>query len=80
VAEPTRPASEPGSEPGWREVVLVAAGAAIVVLGAAFVTGLLPATVQDAIRQTPVAIAALALGTGWLLWRISRREPGAPPR
>jgi uncharacterized membrane-anchored protein len=80
VAEPTRRASEPGSQPGWREVVLVAAGAAIVVLGAAFVTGLLPATIQDAIRRTPVAIAALALGTGWLLWRISRRDPGAPSR
>jgi len=60
--------------------VLVAAAVVVVVVGAAALTGILPEFVQDAIYQTPVAIAVLILGTGWLLWRISRRGPGAPER
>jgi heme A synthase len=76
VAEPQRL----GSQPGWREVILVAAAVVAVVLGAAILTSLLPAAVQDVVFHTPVAIAVLIVGTGWLLWRISRREPGAPDR
>lgn len=49
-----------------------------VVLGAAVVTGLLPAELQRFVYQTPFAIVVLILGTGWLLWRISRRTPGPP--
>ena len=68
------------SQPGWREVLLVAAAVVAVVLGAAIVTGLLPPAVQDVVYRTPLAIAVLLVGTGWLLWRITRREPGTPPR
>jgi hypothetical protein len=69
-----------GSQPGWREVVLVAAAVVAVVIGAAVLTGLLPAVIQDVVYQTPIAIVVLIVGTGWLLWRISRRGPGAPER
>jgi hypothetical protein len=58
----------------------VAAAVVAVVLGAAALTGVLPDVVQDAIYETPVAIVILIVGTGWLLWRISRRGPGAPHR
>jgi len=70
----------PAYQPGWREVVLVAAAVVAVVLAAAFGTSLLPAAVQEVVFRTPIAIAVLIVGTGWLLWRISRREPGAPDR
>ena len=69
-----------GSQPGWREVVLVAAAVVVVVIGAAVLTGLLPAAIQDVVYQTPIAIVVLIVGTSWLLWRISRRGPGAPER
>jgi hypothetical protein len=49
-------------------------------LGAGVVTGLLPAEVQAIVFHTPIAIGFLIVGTGWLLWRISRREPRAPDR
>jgi heme A synthase len=58
----------------------VAAAAVAVVLGAGVLTGLLPAEVQAVVFHTPIAIAVLIVGTGWLLWRISRREPQAPDR
>jgi hypothetical protein len=76
VAEPRR--VDP--QPGWPRVVLVATAAVAVVLGAAALTGILPDVVQDAIHETPIAIVILIVGTGWLLWRISRRGPGAPDR
>jgi uncharacterized membrane protein AbrB (regulator of aidB expression) len=69
-----------GSQPGWRAVVLVAGGVVAVVLGAAFITSLLPTAVQEIVFHTPVAIAILVVGTGWLLWRISRRDPGSRER
>ena len=74
VAEPRRL----GSQPGWRAVVLVAGTVVALVLGAAILTSFLPESFQEIVFRTPVAIAALVLGTGWLLWRISRRDPGAP--
>jgi hypothetical protein len=70
----------PAHQPGWREVVLVAAAVVAVVLAAAFGTSLLPTAVQEVVFRTPIAIAVLIVGTGWLLWRISRREPGGPDR
>jgi hypothetical protein len=76
VAEPSR--LDP--QPGWPQVVLVAAAVVAVVLGAAALTGVLPDVVQDAIYETPIAIVILIVGTGWLLWRISRRGPGGPHR
>jgi uncharacterized membrane protein AbrB (regulator of aidB expression) len=64
-------------QPGWREVLLVAAAAVAVVLGAAILTSVLPTSVQELVFHTPLAILVLVLGTGWLLWRISRRPPGS---
>ena len=76
MAEPRRI----DTQPGWREVVLVGAAVVAVVLGAAVLTGLLPAAVQDVVYDTPLAIIVLTLGTGWWLWRVSRRGPGASDR
>ena len=61
---------------GWREVLLVAAVAVAVVLGAAILTSVLPTGVQEVVFHTPLAIVVLVLGTAGLLWRISRRPPG----
>jgi hypothetical protein len=54
---------------------MVAAAVVAVVIGAAAVTGLLPAPLQQAISQGPVLIIVLVVGTAWLLWRISRGRP-----
>ena len=69
----------PQEQPGWRQVVLVAGVVVTVVLGAAVVTSLLPRSVQEVVFHTPVAIVLL-VGTGLVLWRVSRREPGSPDR
>jgi len=76
--------AEARRQPGWREVVLVALAVVAVVLGAAILTSLLPSGVQAAIFHGPVLIVVLIVGTGWLLWRISRARPideavAAPP-
>jgi FtsH-binding integral membrane protein len=63
-----------GSQPGGREVVLVAAAVVALVLGAAILTSLLPIVVQEIVFHTPVAIAVLVAGTALVLWRISRRR------
>ena len=62
-------------QPGWPEVVLVAAAVVVAVLVAAAVTGFLPTPIQQAIFHGPVLILVLIIGTGWLLWRISRGRP-----
>jgi len=62
-------------QPGWLEVLGVAAAVVIVVLGAAALTGILPGPVRQAILNGPVMIGVLIVGTGWLLWRISRGRP-----
>jgi heme A synthase len=62
-----------GRQPGWREVAIVALVVVAVVLGLAVLTSLLPTTVQEIVFHTPLAILVLIVGTGWLLWRISRR-------
>ena len=64
-----------GSQPGWLEVLTVAAGVVVVVIGAAALTGILPDPIRGAILNGPVMIGVLILGTGWLLWRISRGRP-----
>jgi FtsH-binding integral membrane protein len=67
-----------GRQPGWREVLVVAAIAVAVVLGAAVGTSVLPTSAQEVIFHTPLTIVVLIVGTGWLLWRIARRGPGTP--
>jgi FtsH-binding integral membrane protein len=76
VAEPRRV----GKQPGWREVLMVAGAAVAVVLGAAILTSVLPTGFQEVVFHTPLAIVVLIVGTGWLLWRISRHPPGPPER
>ena len=76
MAEPRRV----GSQPGWREVLIVAGAAVAVVLGAAILTSILPVGAQEVVFHTPLAIVVLVVGTGWLLWRISRRPPNPPGR
>jgi uncharacterized membrane protein len=63
------------SQPGWLEVLIVAGGVVVIVLGAAALTGFLPGPIRDAILNGPVIIGVLIVGTGWLLWRISRGRP-----
>jgi hypothetical protein len=67
-------------QPGWREVLVVAGAAVAVVLGAAILTSILPTGVQEVVFHTPLAIVVLIAGTGWLLWRISRRPSGPQQR
>jgi hypothetical protein len=67
------------AQPGLREVLLVAGGAAAVVLGAAVATGWLPEGIQRIIFHGPVTIVVLIVGTAWVLWRVAnRRDTGAP--
>jgi hypothetical protein len=63
-------------QPGWREVLLVAAAVVgIVLLIAAIGTFVPPA--EAFFNRIPVAIIVLLAGTAWVLWRIARR-PGNP--
>lgn len=59
--------------PGLPEVLLVSLAVVAVVLGAAFLTGLLPEGLRDLIVGTPLAIVVLVVGTALVLWRVSRR-------
>jgi uncharacterized membrane protein len=65
----------PRRQPGWLQVALVAASVVAVVLGAALLTGVLPAPIQRAIHEGPVLIGVLIVCTGWLLWRIAHGRP-----
>ena len=71
--------AEARPQPGWRQVALVVLGVVAVVVGAAVVTGFLPAPIQDAIFRGPVLIAVLILGTAWVLWRIAQGRPSDDP-
>ena len=59
-------------QPGVREVLLVAAAVVITVLVAAGITALLPREGQAVVFHTPLLIAVLVGGTGFVLWRILR--------
>jgi hypothetical protein len=56
---------------------MVAGAVVVLVLGAAVLTSVLPTGAQEVVFHTPLAILVLVIGTGWLLWRIARRPPGA---
>lgn len=75
MSEPGAPEA-PEPQPGWRasgrDVAIVSVVAVAVVLGAAAVTGFLPAELQRIVFHTPLAIAVLVIGTGWVLYRIAR--------
>jgi uncharacterized membrane protein len=63
---------------GWRQVLVVAAAAVGVVLGAAILTAVLPTDAQRVIFHTPLLIGVLILGTGVVLWRLAARRPPEP--
>ena len=63
------------AQPGARQVIIVAAAAAGVVLGAAVVTGILPESVQRIIFHAPLTILVLILGTSFVLWRVATHRP-----
>ncbi|CAN5590445.1 hypothetical protein BH20CHL7_BH20CHL7_06550 [soil metagenome] len=67
---------EQRTQPGWGQVMVVAAIVVVAVLGAAAGTSLLPTEVQRLIFHGPVLIAVLVVGTAWILWRISRGRTG----
>ena len=62
-------------QPGLRQVVLVAAAAVAVVLGAAVVTGILPESVQRIVFHAPLTIIVLIVGTSLVLWRVATHRP-----
>ena len=69
----------PSRQPGVREVLLVGAGAVVLVLAAAGLTAVLPRDVQSVVFHTPLLIAVLVVGTVLVLWRILRApDPGGP--
>ena len=75
--------AEPGRvsrQAGWREVLAVAGVVVAVVLGAAVLTSILPTGLQEVVFHSPLVVVVLIAGTAWLMWRISRRSPGPPPR
>jgi FtsH-binding integral membrane protein len=82
VTDPIDPVAGPdapsGRQPGWREVGFVALAVVALVLGAAVLTSALPTGFQEIVFHTPLAIVVLIVGTGWLLWRISRQRPETP--
>ena len=57
---------------GLRQVVATAALCVVIVLGAAFVTGLLPSEAQQVVFKTPLLIVVLIVGTAVALWQIAR--------
>ena len=64
---------------GLRDVLVLAGACVVVVLGAAILTSFLPADAQGVVFRTPLLIVVLIVGTGWLLWRISRTRPTLDP-
>jgi hypothetical protein len=65
-------------EPGVRVALLVGAAAVAIVAIAVVVTALLPPDARDVVFRTPLLIVVLILGTGGVLWRITR--PGRVDR
>ncbi|HET9435505.1 MAG TPA: hypothetical protein VFO50_01500 [Candidatus Limnocylindrales bacterium] len=66
------------AQPGLRQVLLVAAAAVAIVLGAAILTSFLPSDAQQLVFRQPIAIVVLITGTAWVLWRVATRRPPEP--
>jgi hypothetical protein len=64
--------------PGWLRAMVVGGLAVDVVLAAAVVTFLLPASLGDVVFRTPLLILVLIGGTAAVLWTITR--PGRADR
>ena len=64
--------------PRVRNALLVGAAAVAIVAIAVVVTALLPPDARDVVFRTPLLIVVLILGTGGVLWRITR--PGRVDR
>jgi hypothetical protein len=75
VADAPRPASPERRQPGWREVLIVAALAVALVLGAAILTSVLPEGIQRVVFHSPLLILVLVVATGGLLLRIGTGRP-----
>lgn len=79
MSEERRPplrGSSIGRQPGWREVLVVAAVVVGVVLGLAVLTSVLPTDLQEIVFRTPLTIVVLVVGTvGMLVW-LAFRRPG----
>lgn len=64
---------------GLRDVLVLAGGCVVVVLGAAVVTSFLPADAQAIVFRTPLLIVVLIAGTAAALWRIARPRSESTP-
>jgi uncharacterized membrane protein YqjE len=64
--------------PGLRDALLVGLAVVGVVALAAVITWVLPPEGRDVVFRTPLLIGVLIVGTGFVLWRITR--PGRPDR
>ena len=71
-----RAAEVADSQPGIREVLVVAAVVIAIVLAAAWATAILPRDLQGLVFHTPLLIVVLLGGTAIVLWRILR-PPGS---
>ena len=75
MVEPLNSTGTPSERrsPGWREVLAVAAAVVAIVFAIQVATSLLPASLQDVVFHTPLAIAVLVIGTVMVLLRLARR-------
>ena len=77
-SDPQRSPSPTAARPGLREALLVGAAVVLAVIAAAGATSLLPADLRDVVVRTPLLIVVLIVGTGGVLWWITRpRHPGS---
>lgn len=61
--------------PGWLRALVVGGLVVDVVLAAAVVSFLLPASVGDVVFRSPLLILVLIAGTAFVLWTITRPRP-----
>lgn len=66
------------ARPGLREALIVGATIVLAVLAAAGATSILPDDLRDVVLRTPLLILVLIVGTGGVLWWITRPRHGRP--